>query len=206
MQLKVAKYTILNFSCIFPFAKSPHIRMDSMVALSYLIKMKGTQNKSLALLSKEIWNYVIAKEITRIQFSGSWIQRYFRYIQAMGNTRCWNICILSFTRGSILHDNRCFSKFMDSNERVSISSLFISGSCAQQSTDISDNVNINYTTFANSVVVSTTDTNVCGKIASAKSKQSIDRFKWWETPSNKKWSLQLLAWTISEKSYLEKEL
>ena len=67
---------------------------------------------------------------------------------------------------------------MDSNERVSISSLFISGSFALESTDISDNVNINYTTFANSVVVSTTDTNVCGKIASAKSKQSIDRFKW----------------------------
>ena len=64
LELKAAKYAILTFTRMFPSAKSVHIRMDNMVALSYLVKMGGTQNKNLTLLSKEIWEYLIAKEIT----------------------------------------------------------------------------------------------------------------------------------------------
>ena len=38
--------------------------MASIVSLSYLVKMGGTRNKSLTVLSKEIWEYLLSKEIT----------------------------------------------------------------------------------------------------------------------------------------------
>ena len=47
-----------------PKAQTIHIQMDSIVSLSYLVKMGGTRNKSLTVLSKEIWEYLLSKEIT----------------------------------------------------------------------------------------------------------------------------------------------
>ena len=38
--------------------------MDNKVALSYLIKMRGTHNKDLLGLSKQIWDYLQSKKIT----------------------------------------------------------------------------------------------------------------------------------------------
>ena len=38
--------------------------MDNMTALSYLFKMGGTGNQILVDLSKQIWNYLISKQIT----------------------------------------------------------------------------------------------------------------------------------------------
>ena len=58
------KYAILTFSPLHPKAQSIHIQLDSIVALSYLVKMEGTRNKSLTVLSKEIWDYLLSKEIT----------------------------------------------------------------------------------------------------------------------------------------------
>ena len=64
LELRAVKYAILTFSRLHPKAQSIHIQMDSIVALSYLAKMGGTRNKSLTVLSKEIWDYLLSKEIT----------------------------------------------------------------------------------------------------------------------------------------------
>ena len=48
------KYAVLTFTCMYPKGKSIHIQMDKIVALSYLVKLRGgTQNKTLITLSKE---------------------------------------------------------------------------------------------------------------------------------------------------------
>ena len=64
LELRAVKYTILTFSRLHPKAQAIHIQMDSIVALSYLVKMGGTRNKSRTVLSKEIWDYLLSKEIT----------------------------------------------------------------------------------------------------------------------------------------------
>ena len=38
--------------------------MDNMTALSYLVKMGGTNNQELVSISKKIWNYLISRGIT----------------------------------------------------------------------------------------------------------------------------------------------
>ena len=64
LELRAVKYAILTFSRLHPKAQAIHIQMDSIVALSYLVKMGGTRNKSRTVLSKEIWDYLLSKEIT----------------------------------------------------------------------------------------------------------------------------------------------
>ena len=52
LELRVLKYAFLTFSRLHPKTQSIQIQMDSIVALSYLVKMGGTQNKCLTVLSK----------------------------------------------------------------------------------------------------------------------------------------------------------
>ena len=44
-------------------AQSIHIHINSIVAFSYLVKMGCTRNKLMIVLSKEIWDYLLRKEI-----------------------------------------------------------------------------------------------------------------------------------------------
>ena len=64
LELRAVKYAILTFSRLHPKGQSIHIQMDSIVVLSYLVKMRGTRNKYLTVLSQEIWDYLLSKEIT----------------------------------------------------------------------------------------------------------------------------------------------
>ena len=64
LELKAAKFAILTFVKLFPKSKSIHIQMDNIVALSYLVKMGGTQSEALSGLSKEIWDFLLTKQIT----------------------------------------------------------------------------------------------------------------------------------------------
>ena len=64
LELRAAKYAILTFTCLYPTAKTIHIKMDNIVALSYLVKMGGTRNQSLVQISKKIWEYLLNKGIT----------------------------------------------------------------------------------------------------------------------------------------------
>ena len=41
-----------------------HIQIDNTTALWYLLKMGGTTDKTLVDLSKDIWKYLILKQIT----------------------------------------------------------------------------------------------------------------------------------------------
>ena len=57
---------ICNFN-FFSFISKSSINthsMDSIVSLSYLIKIGRTRNKYLTVLRKEIWDYLLRKEIT----------------------------------------------------------------------------------------------------------------------------------------------
>lgn len=52
LQLIAAKYAILTFNRLNPLAKSIHMQMDNVVALSYLIKMGGHRTKFCLNLAK----------------------------------------------------------------------------------------------------------------------------------------------------------
>ena len=56
LELRAVKYAILTFSRLQPKAQSIHIYMGRIVAFLYLVKLGGTRNKSLTVLSKEIWD------------------------------------------------------------------------------------------------------------------------------------------------------
>ena len=55
---------ICNFTRLHPTAKTIHIKMDNIVALSYLVNMGGTRNQLLVQINKEIWEYLLDKGIT----------------------------------------------------------------------------------------------------------------------------------------------
>ena len=63
MELKAATLTTMTFT-IAKKGISIQVRMDNMVALSYLMKMRGTQIQELVTTSKEIWNYLLLHKIT----------------------------------------------------------------------------------------------------------------------------------------------
>ena len=63
LELRAVKYAILTFCRLHLKTQSIHIQMESIVALSYLEKMGGTRNKSVTVLSKEICDYLLVKEI-----------------------------------------------------------------------------------------------------------------------------------------------
>ena len=64
VELRAAKYAILTFTRLYPTAKTIHIKIDNIVALSYLVKMGGTRNQLFLQISKEIWKYLLDKGIT----------------------------------------------------------------------------------------------------------------------------------------------
>ena len=64
LELKAVKLAILAFTKNRVNLNSIHIQMDNMVALTYLVKMGGTSDQTLVSLSKQIWNYLISKQIT----------------------------------------------------------------------------------------------------------------------------------------------
>ena len=43
LELRAAKYAVLTFTHLYPTAKIIHIKMDNIVALSYLMKIGGTR-------------------------------------------------------------------------------------------------------------------------------------------------------------------
>ena len=63
--LLAIKLALLTFSKMFNL-KSIHFQVDNMSALSYLMKMGGTQNKEMIAISKEIREFALSKEIMLI--------------------------------------------------------------------------------------------------------------------------------------------
>ena len=64
LELKAAKLAIVSFHGKFPTAMSIHIQMDNIVVPTYLKKMGGTRCLILTAMSKEIWKYLLAHQIT----------------------------------------------------------------------------------------------------------------------------------------------
>ena len=63
LELKAVHLAILTFTK-FQIVQTIHVQMDNKIALSYLVKMGGTHNKDLLVLSIQIWNYLQSKKIT----------------------------------------------------------------------------------------------------------------------------------------------
>ena len=62
LELDAVRLAILSLTK-FKKLKSVHLRRDNMTALSYLLNMRGTQNKHLIEILKETWGYLIKKKI-----------------------------------------------------------------------------------------------------------------------------------------------
>ena len=63
LELKAVHLVILTFAK-FKIVQRIHVQMDNKVALSYLVKMRGTHNKDLLGLSQKICVYLQSKKIT----------------------------------------------------------------------------------------------------------------------------------------------
>ena len=67
LELKAVKFENKSFTRMHPSFQSIHLQMDNLVAFSCLVKIGGeggTHNKVLSYISKEIWDYLLAKVIT----------------------------------------------------------------------------------------------------------------------------------------------
>ena len=71
LELIATKYAILTCTRLSTLAKSTHVQMDNVVALSYLMKMGGRQNKVLSRLSKEMWNEKWDLDCCRVSSRGN---------------------------------------------------------------------------------------------------------------------------------------
>ena len=72
LDLIAKKYAILTYTWLSTLAKSIHVQMDNVVALSYLMKMGGgRQNKALSRLSKEMWNEKWDLDYCRVSSRGN---------------------------------------------------------------------------------------------------------------------------------------
>ena len=64
--MRAAKCAILTFTHLYPTAKTINIKMDNIVALSDLVKTRGTRNQLLVQISKKclvsVWQYLLDKE------------------------------------------------------------------------------------------------------------------------------------------------
>ena len=85
LELLAIKLALLTFSKKFNL-KSVHFQVDDMIALSYLMKIEGTQNKEMIFISKEIWEFTMSKEIMltaeylpgRLNVRVDWASRNFQ--------------------------------------------------------------------------------------------------------------------------------
>ena len=85
LELLAIKLALLMFSKMFNL-KSIHFQVNNMSALSYLMKIGGTQNKEMIAISKEIWEFALSKEIMltaeylpgRLNARADWASRNFQ--------------------------------------------------------------------------------------------------------------------------------
>ena len=77
---------------------SIHLRVDNMAALSYLLNVGGTQSEHLIKISKQIWSYLLEKQICLTaeyvlsidNHLSDWESRNFQ------NGSEWKLCLMPF--------------------------------------------------------------------------------------------------------------
>ena len=151
--------------------------MNNVVALSYLMKMGGTQNKLPVQVSKEIWEYLLDKAITitaeylpralnkeadmpsrTVKDSSEWKLNPVVLVDPRYRPFCFqsfpsssSLCLLD--TGSMQQMQGCFSNVCDSKKRICSSPIFSNRQNLTQSFDRSRNVNFDNTSMANPVLV-----------------------------------------------------
>ena len=174
--MRVAKYAILTFPRLYPTAKPIHIKMDNIVALSYLVKMGGTQ--LLVLISKEIWEYLLEKgtTITAEYLPGALNKEAGMQSQTVKDSSKWklnavvfqNLCKSSWTPDidlfrfqsfpsssslclletrSIQQRQGCSSNVLESHEMICFFPIFSNRQSLTQSFGRSSNANFDNTTW-----------------------------------------------------------
>ena len=86
------------FKYSLPGSVINHLRVDNMTALSYLLNLGGTQSEELIKISKQIWSYLLEKQICMtVEYVPSidnhladWESRNFQ------DRSEWKLCPMSF--------------------------------------------------------------------------------------------------------------
>ena len=63
LKLKAVHLALLTFIRIFP-KKAFHVQIDNMIALAYLVKMRGSSNQQMRKHSKQIQSFLLSREVT----------------------------------------------------------------------------------------------------------------------------------------------
>ena len=80
--------------------KSIHIQIDNTAALSYLVKMGGTGNMQMNVITKRIWNYLVENNIS---LTAEWIPTHLNMWADWESRHCqdsseWKLCPSIFRR------------------------------------------------------------------------------------------------------------
>ena len=62
LELKAVHLALLTFSKVRNMT-AVHLQMDNMTALSYLVRMGGTNSKELTSIAKDIWDFLLKKQM-----------------------------------------------------------------------------------------------------------------------------------------------
>jgi len=94
-----AKLAIQTYTKNKP-VKAIHIRMDNIVAITYLLKMGSTKNQEMTIISKEIWNYLMSREITITAeyLPGKLNIEADRESRQVNDSSKWKLCITVFQK------------------------------------------------------------------------------------------------------------
>lgn len=60
-RISTAKLTLITFKLYE--AKTVHLQMDNITALTYLLKWRGTKSSELKRIAQKIWEFLISKSI-----------------------------------------------------------------------------------------------------------------------------------------------
>ena len=121
LKLKAVYLALLKFTRIFP-KKAFHVQIDNMIALTYLVKMRGSSNQQMRKHSKQIQSFLLSREVTitaeylpgdlniredvilRTRVSGYYAGRFSNCYFCIGFNGHASLCLQGLSSGSSIYD------------------------------------------------------------------------------------------------------
>ena len=170
--------------------------MDNIVAISYLVKMGGTRNKSLTVLSKKIWDYLLTQESTREYLPGLLNLEEDTQSRTVSEASKWELNPSLFQK---------ICKYRGTPEMDIFSNL--TSIILKEDSVRPSNTNSSNPSMADTVLVPSVSEQM--SIKNPLLLSSISNLLIGPNKKNnqliEKQNLQLLAWTVSGKRYLQKD-
>ena len=196
LKLRAVKYTVLTFFHLHANALSICIQIDNIVAISYLVKMGGTRNKSLTVLSKKILDYLLSQESTREYLPGLLSLEEDTQSRTVSDASKWKLNPSLFQK---------ICKYRGTPEMDIFSNL--TSIILKEDSVRPSNTNSSNPSMAGTVLVPSVSEQMSIKNPSLLS--SISNLLIGPNKKNnqliEKQNLQFLAWTVSGKRYLQKD-